>query len=67
MKPAASPRPKGLRRLERWLVGLALAIVAFILERLVRKAVRRKEPEAVDESEATTFTSRGGEVDLPEL
>ena len=24
-----TPRPKGIRRVERWLVGLAMAVVAF--------------------------------------
>lgn len=62
--PRTAP-PKGFRRVERWFVGLALAVVAFLLERLVMKAVRRREPTA-DEADATTFTSRGGEVDLPE-
>jgi hypothetical protein len=49
-------------------VGLALAVVAFILERLVLRAVRRTAPAVPeDDAEVTTFTSRGGEVDLPEL
>jgi hypothetical protein len=60
-------KPRGWRRVERWLVGVVLAIVAFVLERLVVRAVRKKAPEEFDELEATTFTSRGGEVDLPEL
>jgi hypothetical protein len=62
--PKTAP-PKGLRRLERWVVGLALAVVAFILERLVVRAVRREGKPAVDDADATTFTSKGGDVDLP--
>jgi hypothetical protein len=62
-----TPPPKGLRRVERWFVGLALAVVAFILERVVLRAVR-KEGRAPDvDVDATTFTSKGGDVDLPEL
>jgi hypothetical protein len=63
-----TPQPKGLRRVERWLVGLAMAIVAFLLERIVVRGMRRRG-ERVDpeEPEPTTLTSRGGEVDLDEL
>jgi hypothetical protein len=50
---------------ERWVVGLVLALVAFILERVVLRAVR-KEGKAPDVDAATTFTSKGGDVDLPE-
>lgn len=61
--PATAP-PRGLRRLERWLVGLAMAVVAFILEKVVVRAMRRKG-EKTAAPEPTTLTSRGGEVDLP--
>ncbi|HEY7477997.1 MAG TPA: hypothetical protein VIB62_07145 [Actinomycetota bacterium] len=59
------PRPKGIRRVERWAVGVIMAIVAFVLERVVLRTVRKRgEPEG--EPEPTTFTSRGSEVDLPD-
>jgi TRAP-type C4-dicarboxylate transport system permease small subunit len=56
------PKPKGFRRLERWLVGVAFAVMAFVLEKVVMRSVRRKgttEPE-----EVTTMISKGGEVDV---
>ena len=58
-------RPRSLiRRLERWLVGLAMAVIALILEKIVMRSVRRGETEAPPEPEptSTTFTSRGSEV-----
>jgi hypothetical protein len=57
------PPPKGLRRVERWLVGLAMAVVAFILERIVMRSVK-KSGDAKAEAPSTRVTSRGGEVDL---
>ena len=44
-----------------------MAIVAFILEKAVVRAVRRDGREAELEAEPTTFSSRGGEVDLDDL
>jgi hypothetical protein len=54
-----------LRRLERWIVGIAFGLIAFVLERVVMRSVRRdgKEPK-VAEPEARTITSRGGDVDV---
>ncbi len=61
--PATKP-PKGLRRTERWLVGLAMAVVAFILEKIVVRAMKKKGEKPTKEPGPTTLTSRGGEVDL---
>jgi hypothetical protein len=59
-------RPTGLRRIERWLVGVAMAVIAFVLERLVLRSVKKKEPQVVA-PRPTTLTSKGGEVDLDDL
>jgi hypothetical protein len=32
MAARSTPKPTGIRRVERWLVGLAMAIIAFILD-----------------------------------
>jgi hypothetical protein len=50
---------------ERWLVGVAFGVIAFVLERVVLRSIRRdgKEPRVV-EPEARTITSRGGDVDV---
>ena len=57
-RPLVKP-PKGLRRLERWAVGIAMSIVAFFLERILTRSVKKKSPDPVP----TTLTSKGGEVD----
>jgi len=61
-------RPKKwYRRLERWMVGIAMGIMAFVLEKAVMHAVKKgevpKPPEELKEL-PTTMTSKGGAVDL---
>lgn len=57
-------RPKRFfRRVERALVGFAMAIVAFILERVVMKTVK-KEGGSVKEEPPTVVTFKDGEVDV---
>jgi hypothetical protein len=51
------------RRVERWVVGLAMAVIAVVLERVVMRAVKERG-EALPAADPTTLTSRGGEVDL---
>ena len=63
-RPGAAP-VKGIRRLERWFVGVLMGIVAFVLEKIVLRSVKKKHPET--EPAPTTLTSKGGEVDLDEL
>ena len=58
------PRPKGIRRVERWAVGMIMAVMAFALEKMVMRSVR-KRGERGAEPEPTTLMSRGGEVDFP--
>ncbi len=60
-------KPKSTwRRIERWLVGIVMALIAFVLERLVMRAVRKRNAKS-DEAKKdmpTTLTSKGGKVDL---
>jgi len=63
-RPGAAP-PKGIRRLERWFVGVLMGIVAFILEKIMLRSVKKKHP--VTEATASTLTSKGGDVDLDDL
>jgi hypothetical protein len=57
-------KPKGFRRVERWAVGVAMAIVAIVLEKVVLRSVTKQKP--LPAPEPTTLTSKGSEVDLPE-
>jgi hypothetical protein len=60
-------RPKSiLRRIERWMVGVVMAVIAFVLEKMVLRSIRKggKSEEASMEELHTTLTSKGGEVDL---
>jgi hypothetical protein len=59
-------RPRSIwRRIERWAVGLVMAVIAFVLEKMVLRSIRKAgKPEASTEELRTTLTSKGGEVDL---
>lgn len=52
--------------MERWVVGLAMGVVAFVLERLVVRGLKAKGEKAAAAPTPTTLTSRGGSVDLDE-
>jgi hypothetical protein len=43
------------RRFERWLVGVFMAVLVFVLERLVMRQIKKKE-QARPESTATAVT-----------
>lgn len=62
MTTRQAAKPKGFRRFERWLVGLAFAVIAFVLEKVVMRSVRKKGEANPDE--LTTVVSKGGEVDV---
>jgi hypothetical protein len=57
--PRTVKKATGLRRVERWLVGLAMVVIAFVLEKIVLRSVKKE-----DTPHPTTLTSKGGEVDL---
>jgi len=62
-------RPKTFwRRTERWMVGVAMGIMAFVLEKAILRAVKKGEVERPKEepndSPPTTLKSKGGKVDL---
>ena len=43
------------RRFERWLVGVFMAVLVFVLERLVMRQIKKKE-QATPESTAAAVT-----------
>jgi hypothetical protein len=66
MTGSDAPKPKGLRRLERWLIGVLFAVIAFVLEKAVMRSVRKGGGASVSEPEQVTtqLTGSGAEVDL---
>jgi hypothetical protein len=64
--PRSVKRPTGFRRVERWIVGVGMSLIAFTLEKIVLRSVKRKEPAAIA-PKPSTLTSKGGEVDLDDL
>lgn len=54
------------RKIERWMVGVVMAVIAFVIERMVLRSIRRVGKPASKEELHTTLTSKGGEVDLTE-
>jgi hypothetical protein len=67
-------KPKNVwRKIERWMVGLVMAMIAFVLEKMVLRSVRKAgkggkggKSESREELH-TTLTSKGGEVDLSDV
>ena len=60
-------KPKTIwRRMERWLVGIVMAILAYVLEKMVMRGLRKAAKAKGEGKEElhTTLTSKGGEVDL---
>jgi hypothetical protein len=51
-----APRPRSLlRRAERWIVGVGMAVLVFVLERLVIRQIEKKE-RAREISSSTAMT-----------
>ena len=64
------PKPKSVwRRIERWLVGVVMAMIAFALEKMVMRGLRKAAKAKGEGKEElhTTLTSKGGEVDLEDV
>ena len=61
--PARTKKPKGLRRAERWAVGLAMGVIAFVLEKAVMRSVKKGHVTAIEPA-PTTITSKGGEAEV---
>jgi len=58
----STKKPKGIRRLERWVVGIAMGIMAFVLEKAVMRSVKKKGGSTAPAP--TTITSKGSEAGL---
>jgi hypothetical protein len=63
-------KPKSIwRRIERWIVGIVMAVIAFVLEKMVMRGLRKAAKAKGEGKEElhTTLTSKGGEVDLEDV
>jgi hypothetical protein len=55
------PAPKGLRRVERWLVGLVMAILAYVIEKAVLRSIKKGNTRGKPR-DGTTLTGTGAEI-----
>jgi hypothetical protein len=53
------------RRAERWTVGVAMGVMAYILEKAVMRSVRKGNVEARPAPEPTMGTIKGSEIQGP--
>jgi len=53
------------RRAERWIVGLAIGVMAFILEKAVLRSIRKGETAPKPVAEPPTGTIKGTEIEGP--
>ncbi len=71
MPAPTSTRPKTLfRKVERASVGFLMAIMAWALERIVMRGIRKEggDPKHPSAAETTSITTKGGDIDFePEL
>lgn len=66
---AERSRPKTFwRRTERWMVGVAMGVMAFVLEKAILRSIKNDEVSSPKEEPIepvpTTLRSRGGKIDL---
>ena len=58
-----APSPRTLpRRFERWLMGAVMAVVAFLLEKIVMRSIRMAGGGAAPEA-GTPMQSRGASIE----
>ena len=55
-------RPSFFRRMERHLVGAVMTVMAFVLERIVIRSIKKDGGEV--EKKSTSLRTQGAEVDL---
>jgi hypothetical protein len=55
------PAPRGLRRAERWLVGLVMAVLAYVVEKAVLRSIKKGTTKPKPE-ESTAITGTGADI-----
>jgi hypothetical protein len=61
-----APKRSFWRRIERWMVGIVMAMIAIVLERMVLRSIKKKGEPTKPPPAPTSLTSRGGQVELDE-
>jgi hypothetical protein len=55
------PAPKGIRRFERWLVGLVMMMFAFVIEKAVLRSIKKGDTKPRP-AEPTMISGSGAEI-----
>ena len=58
------PRSR-IRRIERWMVGVAMGVMAFVLEKAVLRSIRKGHVEPKPAVPPPTGTLKGREIEGP--
>jgi len=58
----ATRQPTGLRRVERWIVGVVMAVIAFAIEKVVLRSIKRGGGAPKEPPPEPFATSKGSEV-----
>jgi len=56
------PAPRGLRRVERWLVGIVMTILAFVIEKAVLRSIKKGDTKPRPVEDTATLTGTGTEI-----
>lgn len=64
---ASTKKPKGFRRVERWGVGIVMGVIAWVLEKVVMRSVKKKGGDPASTGSATTIKSKGGEAQVRDV
>lgn len=65
MTGTTTRKSKGLRRLERWAVGVVMTVVAFVLEKAVMRSVKKEGgAKAASAPPPTTIHAKGPDAEV---
>ena len=63
MRSSAAPPKSVFRRLERWMVGVVMGILAFVIEKAVMRSIKKQGSASKPAKPAEPFaTSKGNEI-----
>jgi hypothetical protein len=62
MRSTARPPKNAFRRIERWLVGLLMGILAFVIEKAVLRSIKKGDTKPRPVEDTATLTGTGTEI-----